>query len=414
MIEIILGAVAVVLILGVSGIAVAGITLGGLAREIDGWADEGLVTREQAAELRARHAVSWAESRRDRFVRTLGILGAGVFGVGVILFFASNWSDIPRFARLAILIAGLVAFYGAGLYLRDVRRRHSGIGHAFIFLGVVLFGATLFLVDQMYHVQAHEPLPFLWWTIAAAGIAFLIRSGPLAGLASLTFFAWIGYELQELGGDEYGSETVFAAVLGLYGLGLYAAATFVRALEQRSFAFPMRMIGYSIAMIGVFILTFSYAYEWFGAEQREPRGKALAILVALAAPALLGGATLIARRQSRAEGIALALAAAALLLVVLVPQSVSYEESGPDTLWYPIVFNLLMALLAVGAIVLGFLRDEVWLVNAGLMFSVLMTIARFVDPQWGQLRTSFALMAAGAAVLGLAWQLERRRKAAPG
>src|SRR5829696_9570224 len=80
-----------------------------IAAEAESWADEGLVSREQADAIRARYLDTERVRRRDRFVETLAFLGAIGVGLGVILFFAANWDGIPRFTRLAVLVVGIVA-----------------------------------------------------------------------------------------------------------------------------------------------------------------------------------------------------------------------------------------------------------------------------------------------------------------
>ena len=61
----------------------------------------------------ARYATPSAPPPRP-FVRMLALVGAVGVGLGVILFFAANWDEIPRAARLALLVGGIVALYALG------------------------------------------------------------------------------------------------------------------------------------------------------------------------------------------------------------------------------------------------------------------------------------------------------------
>jgi hypothetical protein len=70
-----------------------------------------------------------------------------------------------------------------------------------------------------------------------------------------------------------------------------------------------------------------------------------------------------------------------------------------------------LALLTLGAIVVGFVNDEPWLVSAACVFAALHMVARFLDTEWPTLQRGLVFAAAGLGALGLAAALERRRAA---
>jgi uncharacterized membrane protein len=88
------------------------------------------------------------------------------------------------------------------------------------------------------------------------------------------------------------------------------------------------------------------------------------------------------------------------LLVAFIP---------PSPLAAAVLFNVLLAGLALGAVVVGYLEDELWLATAGLAVVTVDVFARFVDLSWGLLSRSTAFLGAGLLLLGLAFALERGR-----
>jgi uncharacterized membrane protein len=359
------------------------------------------------------------DARRARLAHTLGILGGLVAGFGVILFFAANWSEIPRPLRVALLLAGVVAFFAAGFVLREVRGTHPEIGHAFIFLGTVLFGASVFLVGQMYHVQAHDPLGFLLWAGGALVMAALVRSGPIAALGLISFFAWLVHELVDAsaGFDEFVVLPAFAALYGiaLYGFGTGAA----RWLDPIRFARPMRLLGYAFLVAGLLPMTFRDAHEFANAERALDINRIAVMLAGLAAAAVIGACALtILRRRDRitaiGESVVLLGAAVLMLVAVLAPevteQAFLEGRDQPDrATLYPILFNVALAVVAFGAVVAGLLADEAWLANAGAITVGIDVLARFFAPEWSMLERGVVLMLVGAAVLALAAAFERTR-----
>jgi uncharacterized membrane protein len=382
-----------------------------LNREIDRWLDEGLISAEQAEAIKGRYRDTATSERRARVVKALGIVGATVVGVGVILFFAANWDAIPRGARLALLVGALVASYAGGFYLREVRRAYSGIGHALILLGALLFGAGLFLVGQMYHVQAHDPLGFLVWAAAAFATALIVRSAPVATLAILAFGAWIGHELYLVDGETYSTELYIPVVAALYGAALYAVGTWGRRwIADLELAGPMRVLGFVIGLGGAFVFTFpGFAAELDEGLLDQPR-LVWGIVVALALAAVVG-AVVLALDRTRRTGVWEALSVLALtalvLLAVVVPEAPGVE--GADPILYPVAFNLLVAVLALGALVIGYQNDEPWLVNAGVVFVGIDVVARYFDLFWDMMPRSLVFIGVGALILTLAWALERQR-----
>src|SRR5829696_6632208 len=291
-----------------------------IAAEASTWADDGLVSREQADAIRARYLDTERVRRRDRFVQTLAFVGTIGIGLGVILFFAANWDAIPRFARLAVLVAGIVAFYVGGDRLSRSRPR---IGHALLLLGCLLFGASLFLVGQMFNVSPHQSLAFLLWTAAAAAGAVILRSEPFAALAAITFAAWIVYELAEA---EAGEALVVA--LPVYGVALYAGGTRL-GLEV------LRGLGAATVVALLFPLTFGDV----GDEAADAATGGTAAVALAAALALMRG-----RATAPWE------AGACVAVVALLGVATAVDVG-------PLVANVALVALALGAVAAGYAAE---------------------------------------------------------
>jgi uncharacterized membrane protein len=356
------------------------------------------------------------EQRRARLAHMLGILGGLVAGFGVILFFAANWSDIPRPLRVLLLLGGVVAFFAAGFVLKEVRGTHPNIAHAFIFLGTVLFGASVFLVGQMYHVNAHDPLGFLFWAIGALAMAAVVRSGPIAALGILSFFAWLVHELVDA--VTFEGYVIVPAFLVLYGIALYGFGTgAARWLEPLRFARPMRMLGFAFLVAGLLPLTFRDAHEIADTERAVDVNRVAVMLACLAAAAVIGSLVFpLLRWRERMTAVgeaAVLLGCAVLVLVASLNPEVTRQsfEAGrfEEPTVYPILFNVALGVVAFGAIVVGILVDEVWLANAGAITIGIDVLARFFAPEWTMLERGIVMMLVGAGVLVVAGAFERRR-----
>ncbi len=409
-----MGIVEVGLLLLVLG---AGLATGGTAavlvtsrsRGFEAWARDGLITAEQIPALRARDEADATAERRHRIARGLAIVGGVTFGAGVILFFAANWGEIPRLVRLLVLVSGVVGFHALGWWLREVRASLPAVGHALLLVGSILFGASLFLVGQMYHVDTHDPLAWLLWTLGAAAVGLFVRSAPLATLATLAFGGWIVHELVTLG-PEYGSYKYIPGALALYGLALYAVGTRTQPwLAPLGFARPLRAIGFGVAAVALLVFSFREAVYL----NERPEGGIRTLLIVLALCASAGAAALAVLPPRRTDVLQGAVVAGATGLVALTlfaaerPNAGEYQ-TGVDA-GHPLFFAALLLVLTLGAILVAYFNDELWLAQAAFAFAALQLVARFVDPGWPMLPRSLVFVAVGGAVLALGALLERRR-----
>ena len=382
-----------------------------LGGEAEKWVAEGLITADQAAALRGRYEVSGAAQAesRSRAASVLAAIGAIAVGLGVIGFIAANWDGIGHGLRLALLTIAISGAYAGAYHFRERTQSHPRIGEALYLLGILLFGASLFLVGQMYNVEAHDPLALLIWAAAAVWVAIVVRSPPVTWAALLIFSGWIGFEAgTAIDDSDYEASTlpVIAVLYGgaLYGLGTAGVTRIQDAwFVETGFAPAARRLGLLLAVSGLFVFTFAGATDELGGAARELSGVFAAGLVVLAVLALAGVAAVAtgARPSARYEGAALAVAVLAVLLA-------AYAGGNGD--FYALFFNLLLAAVALGIIYVGYLSDETWLVNFGVVIVAADLIARYFDVFWSALPRSLGMVGTGALILGIAFVLERQRK----
>jgi uncharacterized membrane protein len=400
----------ILLILGLAGGGVALAVTFPFGSELEQWRREGLVTADQARTLAERHDIAARRERRRRIARALAIAGAITLGLGVILFFAANWSDIPRFGRLAILLVFLVAFLVAGYVLRIVNVSRPTLGHAFLFVGSMLFGASIFLVAQMYHWDVTSPRPFLVWAAGALAIGIVGRADLCAGLSALAFATWIIYETFQSGaGNGSEDEALVPTLLSLYGTALYGLGTGLKPwLDRLSLGTAVRYVGFTTAFLALFALTFR-EFGFDGRERVHGGAEAVVIVLAAAGGGGRGRAPPRPPAAATAEGLTIGVVTTLVLVFAFAPEHRDENEFGPSLTAYPLAFTFLLVALTIGAIVVGFLNDEAWLVNAAIVFAALEVIVRFVDDSWPTLERSFVFAGIGGVALLIAAALERRR-----
>ena len=160
--------------------------------ELEQWTREGLLTAEQAAQIRRRYDVTTPVGSRALLVFTA--LGATVLGLGIILLLAYNWSALPKFVKLALIFGGVLGAHGAGLALRKGEGSRAALAEVFSLLGTMLFGAGIWLFAQIYHINEHFPTGFLMWGLGAMGLAWALPSTLQGLVAAIALGIWGGSE----------------------------------------------------------------------------------------------------------------------------------------------------------------------------------------------------------------------------
>ena len=112
--------------------------------------------------------------------------------------------------KTAILMFGMIATAWAGYYLAYERKNYQWTGQALLFVNILIFGASIFLVAQIYHL----PLTFWWgaliWFTGAALFAYILQSKLHLWLSVPLFLLFLGW-LKTYGATGFASEFNFLA-----------------------------------------------------------------------------------------------------------------------------------------------------------------------------------------------------------
>ncbi len=163
-----------------------------LVPEVGQWVKEGLIEPAQGEAILERYPSPEAGIPWGKVI--FSSIGAVLAGLGVILLFAYNWEAMPKAVKLAVILVSLAATHGAGWVAG--RRRGAGdpLPEGLHLLGTMLFGAGIWLIGQIYHMDADYPNAFLAWGLGALGLAWALPSAAQAVLAALLLAVWSAFE----------------------------------------------------------------------------------------------------------------------------------------------------------------------------------------------------------------------------
>src|SRR5262245_58025209 len=160
-----------------------------LERDLKRWQAAGWVSPAAAGAIRGD-----LDQRSARFTAgpVLAVLGAILFGFAVMSFVAAHWTGMSKLARLALLLATLWACYGAAFVL--LRRQLNAFAQAAVLGGIAVYGASIMLIAQMYHMEGNPPDAVLMWALGALLAAVLLRSNPALAATLVLLAVWSSWE----------------------------------------------------------------------------------------------------------------------------------------------------------------------------------------------------------------------------
>jgi len=115
-------------------------------------------------------------------------------GVAVFLLVGYNWEAMPSSLKLVVIFGVIVGTYAAGFYLRYTRKALTASELVF-FLGCLFYGTGIWLVAQIFHLNAHYPDGVWWWALGVLPFALCLDALLLHALLVALLGIWAGIEV---------------------------------------------------------------------------------------------------------------------------------------------------------------------------------------------------------------------------
>jgi uncharacterized membrane protein len=369
------------------------------------------------------------EDMSHRAISIFSAAGAILLGLGVILFVASNWSEMSSIVKTAILLLGMITTGVAGYYFAFERKSLEKTGLGLLFVNILIFGASIFLVAQIYHLQLNFWLGALLWFLGCALFAGILQSRlhfwtsvPLL----LLFLGWLrssfvggAGEFDFLGDPEYSLLTL----LPIIGAALVASAVLARKNVYLRFG-SSTLFDWGVFLICLIVVLSTVDRRMFYSFLQfpsDPMGMVVAVIAAaLVAAAFVFGS--FETKQGKWGLLALALYVAFLYILAYaptlrgIPVTELYYGYYGDT--SPILMvSLLFALHVILAFI--FFLVIVWygtllrlppLINIGMLALAVAIIVQYFSWALRTLDRSVAFILGGIVILVLSAVLERQRR----
>jgi len=371
------------------------------------WLDEGTIDQHQAGKMRSDLAQYSLERRSRKRTTAFSIIGVVLIGIGAILFVASNWQRMGDVFRVLLLVASTLGVHYAGYLLRyekeEGKYNRNRIGRALIFLSSLLFGASLFLIAQIYNINANESTLILIWILGALPLVYGYQSAPIAGLCAILSFLWIVL----LHGERIDLNK-FIEIWDLClisGIGLYLIGLLHELWERtRSASMPIKFIGLQATLLFLFVFTFQH--------HRLSVDPMVSVVYALLSVLLL--AAVLFSRSIRTglsgfrEDLSMLSMPAIAFLMAAINLTRIYSPLSDKA--YMAIFNIIFLALLILLLYAGYGREDFRTIYSTLFWLMLLIFARYFDFFWEMLPRSIFFAVGGLILLAMSVIMDRKRR----
>ncbi len=166
-----------------------------LLGELAVWQEAQLVNKDDAQKILGLYELAAEEQQRQHhwFLVSLGGLAALMMFAAAALLVSYNWQAISGTGKLAIVFGTLLATYGiAAAFWRNGYQRVSEV---VIFFAGLFYGAAIWLIAQVFHMEAHYPDGYFWWAVGVLPLALIFDTLLLHALFAVLVSAWVGTEI---------------------------------------------------------------------------------------------------------------------------------------------------------------------------------------------------------------------------
>ncbi|MBP1995854.1 DUF2157 domain-containing protein [Paenibacillus eucommiae] len=391
-----------------------------IEKEAHRWTEMGIITSAQYAQIMNLY------TEKKRAIGLVPILGSILVGLGILSFMAANWQAIPELLRLIVILGGMIGFYFAGETM--LRKDHDKLGIALISLGLVMFGAGIILIAQMFHLEAYNATSWIVWGTAGLLLTYLYQSRYLY-LITLVLYA----VAQMNSTMEFNQFSYAAFILSVAGLGYY---TWLNKNTLLAWLFSINFIIQVIMLTVVHEWEFLWVFvpvmllytlgDWIRNRDFAAPIQSAALIAAYVFDLFLvlfqGDMDYLeTRAHILAEPFSFLLLAAAFLALSLYLKARSGRLiSGVEwivmpvllyaTLYVDVLYLFILFFFSLFVLWRGYIEEWRFKVNLGTILFLIITMTAYGKLAWDFMDKSLFFIFGGILLLVLSWFLNRRRK----
>jgi uncharacterized membrane protein len=379
-------------------------------KQIKKWLAEGKISEEQSSMMIAENSAAAKEKSSNKFLGVISVLGSTFLGIGIIWIVASNWDWMPDIVKIIVLLGSTAGLIYLGYEIGFNKKNFPKTGHSLILLGAILFGSSIFLIGQIYNVEANASYLIFLWLVGILPLVYIFQSPLITFLSCIVFCLWfnsiIFEDFNDFDARGIAFITFFYQTFGLLLFSIGSLHYFLNKYEK--VARTYRLIGIYLVICILFALTFRISFEVLEELGSELTANPMMISVIYGIIVMMLGINL-KFNPSKSDSNILENAIALTILTVIFALNLTIEFEQYYTVFY-LLFNFLFVGLIVVLFRIGYNRRDMKLVNIASISTFFFLIFKFFDVFSNLLDNGFTWLVFGIALLAGSVLFEKKRR----
>ena len=375
--------------------------------QINKWLAEGKITQEQATMMIEENEAEHKEKSSNKFITTISVLGSIFLGLGVIWVVAANWDGMPDILKIVVLLGSTFGLLYLGYEIGFHKKSLPRTGHSLVLLAAIMFGASIFLIAQIYNVEANASFLTLIWLMGIIPLVYIFQSPLLAVLSCIVFCIWFNtLIISNIDDINIPSLLFFYETFGILLFALGGLHYFMEKYAKVARAY--RLLGIYLTLPILFIFTFKYVY--LGLQDMNPEFEmGTPMMIGIYAVATIMLLINLKYNPSKSKTNLIENVACLIILNVLFIFNLTLKSNISYLIFWAI-FNILFIGLIVLLFRIGFNRMDMRLVNIASMNAFGFIVFKFFDIFAGLLNNGITWIIFGVLLLAGSILFEKKRR----
>jgi uncharacterized membrane protein len=216
------------------------------------WVDDKIININQATQICEKYGIDYnnayndASKHKSSGYNALVFLGYLFIGIASIVLMSENWEEIPKMLRTFALIT---ITFGINIYASLNYNSKPQKSTGLFFLGGLMYGVSIILIAQIYHLGEHMPDGIFWWAMGILPFAVITKNNYLMLLTFVLATIWFGVEF-----FEYDNTKLFYLIFvafSIYGVIKY---------PQNILNFIVNLLVIPITLMIIFIENYNFKF----------------------------------------------------------------------------------------------------------------------------------------------------------
>lgn len=340
--------------------------------QIKKWLSEGKISEEQASMMIAENTAAAKEKSGNRFLGVISVLGSIFLGIGIMWIVASNWDGMPDILKIIVLLGSTGGLIYLGYEIGFNKKNFPKTGHSLILLGAILFGASVFLIAQIYNVEANSSYLIFIWLLGILPLVYIFQSPLITFLSCIVFCIWFNSIIVH----KFNWTPEVAFFYQTFGLLLFAFGSLHYFFDRYAkVARAYRLMGIYLVICILFALTFKFPIkELLEYSRSNPMMNSIIYGIIFI---MLGINLKFNPSKSVSNLLENTIAMTILTLIFVLNMKIAAEQVGILPFW--LLFNLLFLGLIIVLFRIGYIRRDMKLVNIASISTFFFLLFKFFD-----------------------------------